>query len=362
MSDSVYQAFFTAVFIVVFIVATTITVTLFNATVDYSEKAFEYGKLTATDSVVETTGDIENYNVVSGTELLTYYYNYYDNDKYGNIKPNDQYIFKDIANIDIRKNYILEYVGYNDGDNKATIKVSEINLEVVKPGEGYVEEVIKGPSTPKLYSSYSLENADGSVRKVPQNAQIDFYAFSEPEKSTINNSIKEYIWTIKYDENDGRDIYTVTLPADKDNYGYFDSSISGVDASQFIFKTGKNKISVQAVDKLGYKSKVISKIIEVGFNNPSVKIASYDVLNNGTINTNDSSEVSIDLKAYANSKNQKGYITKYEWYINNKETPINSAVSSSFKSTFAKGTHKIYVKVTDNYNTQSWASFSFVVN
>ena len=132
MSDSVYQAFFTAVFIVIFIAATTITVTLFTSAMDYSEKAFEYGKLTSSDSIVETNANVENYNIISGSELLTYYYNYVDDDKYGYTKPNEDYIFLNIEKlekIDVIKKYYLEYIGFNEKKNKGIIEVKEFKEE-----------------------------------------------------------------------------------------------------------------------------------------------------------------------------------------------------------------------------------------
>lgn len=134
MSDSIYQMFFTGVFIFVFVIATTITITLFTTVTTYSEKAYEYGKLTSNDSIIEVSSDVKDYNIVSGTELLSYKYNYVDNNKYGDQKPDENYIFtlgdkvlnSKNFNIDLTKNYILEYVGYTAENKIPTINIREL--------------------------------------------------------------------------------------------------------------------------------------------------------------------------------------------------------------------------------------------
>ncbi len=82
MEDSAYNSLMMGVYIVIFVMATSITIYLFSSTIEFAEKAYEYGKLSTGDSIVEVPVNTI-YNTVTGAELLTYYYNYKSPDKYG---------------------------------------------------------------------------------------------------------------------------------------------------------------------------------------------------------------------------------------------------------------------------------------
>ncbi len=135
MEDSGFSAMFIAVYVFIFIAATSITVFLFLATINFSEEAYEFGKLTSADSVVET--NVENTeNTITGAELLTYYYNFVSDDKYGSgieggtsLNPASDFIFRYGANtlaltdIVYDATYILRYSSVNTATGKITITV-----------------------------------------------------------------------------------------------------------------------------------------------------------------------------------------------------------------------------------------------
>lgn len=123
MEDSAYNSLMIGVYVLVFIAASTITIFLFTSTVKFADNAYEYGRKTTGDSIVETSG-APKYRTVTGAELLTYYYNYISQDKYGTAPPQN-YTFvgtgslnlNSISNIDLSRTYIITYQTANTGQN-----------------------------------------------------------------------------------------------------------------------------------------------------------------------------------------------------------------------------------------------------
>lgn len=126
MEDSAYNGIMIGVYVFIFIIATGLTIYLFSTVVKFADKAYEYGKVTTGDSVIETTA-ASPYNTVTGAELLTYYYNYKSPDKYGTATAIN-YDFSNLALADIKfdHTYTLIYESADSGRNPV-ITVKDIS-------------------------------------------------------------------------------------------------------------------------------------------------------------------------------------------------------------------------------------------
>lgn len=344
MSDSVYQALFTAVYVIIFVIATTITLNLFNSANSYAESAYEYGKLTSDDSVIEVESISDNSNVISGTEMFTYYYNYVSNDKYGENEAKSDYKFEGAINgIKFDKDYELVYKSKVSDTNEVVIDVKETNeTSTDVDGDGDVENSNK-PTIPDIKAyRYDIEN------NLPANTEITFSAKSEVTISPITNQIGEYRWTVICDGNIEEE-YT---------------SVGKKGEFKYIFTKNEKdyQLKVVAIDLLGNEQEKTVNI-RTGYLNPSVSIVEVNnkVINGGSVNINSEFGTSLEFSPYANSNNQNGRITKYAWYVN-EQLKLETSNPNSFKYTFGTGNNKVKLKVKDSYNKESEVEFNFIVN
>ena len=75
MGDSAYQAIYTGVYVFVFIIAMSATIYLFMTIIDYAELSYNYGN-TALDSNLIENIPTTKYQLLTGSDVITYYYNY----------------------------------------------------------------------------------------------------------------------------------------------------------------------------------------------------------------------------------------------------------------------------------------------
>lgn len=340
MSDSIYQALFTAVYVVIFIAAATITVSLFNTTITYAEDAYNYGKITSNDSVIETTAFVDSYNVISGTEMLTYYYNYVENNKYGTTSES-KYVFDGIDGIEMDENYILEYASTNSSTGITTIKVTKTDILSVDVDSDSATSSSNDPSIPNVWASkYDLDE------NIPAKTLVTFYATSQVTVSPITNSIQEYKWTVSYNG--------VQLTS------YTSSGTEGTFSYTFTNNEAEYILTVTAIDKLGNEStKTIT--ITTGYLTPTVAIyeANSKVISGGSVNINSEFGANLNFKASANSNNPSGSITSYQWSVNGVK---QSETSSTLNYTFEPGYNNVSVIVTDSFGLEKETNFYFTVN
>lgn len=137
MGDSAYQAIYTGVYVFVFIIAMSATIYLFMTIIDYAELSYNYGN-TALDSNLIENIPTTKYQLLTGSDVITYYYNYVKKDKYEGSESDTKYnveIFNSsgtkiineaaIKNIKYDQKYKLEFVSENN-NGVATIRITEV--------------------------------------------------------------------------------------------------------------------------------------------------------------------------------------------------------------------------------------------
>ena len=137
MGDSAYQAIYTGVYVFVFIIAMSATIYLFMTIIDYAELSYNYGN-TALDSNLIENIPTTKYQLLTGSDVITYYYNYVKKDKYEGSESDTKYnveifnssgtkIINEVAikNIKYDQKYKLEFVSENN-NGVATIRITEV--------------------------------------------------------------------------------------------------------------------------------------------------------------------------------------------------------------------------------------------
>lgn len=81
MEESAYDALYTAAYIFVFIAALTVTLYLFNSIQEFSEIAYDFNRNKA-DGATSINLPVKGNRLLTGEEVLPYYYNYIKNDLY----------------------------------------------------------------------------------------------------------------------------------------------------------------------------------------------------------------------------------------------------------------------------------------
>ncbi len=137
MGDSAYQAIYTGVYVFVFIIAMSATIYLFMTIIDYAELSYNYGN-TALDSNLIENIPTTKYQLLTGSDVITYYYNYVKKDKYEGSESDTKYnveIFNSsgakiidetkIRDIKYDQKYKLEFMSENN-KGVATIRITEV--------------------------------------------------------------------------------------------------------------------------------------------------------------------------------------------------------------------------------------------
>lgn len=81
MEESTSQAIYTGVYVLVFIMSLTITLYLFGSIIDFSDLAYEYNVKSEDNSTI-IDAPAEANRLLTGEEVLSYYYNYVKHDLY----------------------------------------------------------------------------------------------------------------------------------------------------------------------------------------------------------------------------------------------------------------------------------------
>jgi hypothetical protein len=143
MEDSSYEALYMGAYIFVFVIAITITIYLFSSISELSEKAYEYGRAKV-DLAVSENVPIENAVILSGSEVISYYFNYIKKDLYSNkptknyytvtiqtktelLKEGSAYSYEQVKNlIGLSNKYTLKYESKNE-----STKLANVTLKVI---------------------------------------------------------------------------------------------------------------------------------------------------------------------------------------------------------------------------------------
>ena len=153
MEESAYEALFTGTYIFVFIIALTVTLYLFNSIMDFSELAYEFNN-TVEDKSTIINAPVEANRLLTGEEVLSYYYNYVRHDLYTEKKSpinynvtisglnNEQLATKTLYQvaeaIGINDKFILYYRGAEYDENG----VKNIDIEIKKATQEQIDALV----------------------------------------------------------------------------------------------------------------------------------------------------------------------------------------------------------------------------
>lgn len=154
MEESAYQALFTGTYIFVFIISLTVTLYLFNSITDFADLAYEFNTAVSDNSTI-INAPVEANRLLSGEEVISYYYNYIKHDLYtekespvnynvtisgiGNINELSNKSLSYVASkIGIENKYILHYKGAAyDAEGK-----KNIDIEIVKATQEQIDAIL----------------------------------------------------------------------------------------------------------------------------------------------------------------------------------------------------------------------------
>lgn len=154
MENSAYEALYTGAYILVFIMALTVALYLFNSINDFADLAYEFNT-TVEDKSTIINAPTEANILLTGEEVLSYYYNYVKHDLYTekeslinyNVKifksPTAELNYEELKNLPLNEiakkigmdnKYILKYeTAEYDGDKKnITISLTQATPEQIE--------------------------------------------------------------------------------------------------------------------------------------------------------------------------------------------------------------------------------------
>lgn len=153
MEESAYEALFTGTYIFVFIIALTVTLYLFNSIMDFSELAYEFNT-TVEDKSTIINAPVEANRLLTGEEVLSYYYNYVRHDLYtekespinynvtisglNNTQLASMSLFQVAQAIGVNDKFILYYRGAEyDANGK-----KNIDIEIKKATQAQIDALV----------------------------------------------------------------------------------------------------------------------------------------------------------------------------------------------------------------------------
>ncbi len=160
MEESAFNAIYIGIYVFVFIIAVTATMFLYNSISDYADLAYEYSHNIDGEPLI-IGSEAQRNKIITGSEVVNYYYNYVKKDKYNetdeidyivsinlngknetpNMLVNTDLTYKELVQqIGISDNYILEYVGQT-ADGKGIINISKITSFTDEGGDTLQDEI-----------------------------------------------------------------------------------------------------------------------------------------------------------------------------------------------------------------------------
>lgn len=94
--ENVNEAIYIGIYTMIFVIALTLTMFLFSSLMSYSDRAYEYMHSMNNNGVI-MNAPANRYLLLNGQEVVSYYYNYIQKDKY----LNKDYDDKTIVNINL---------------------------------------------------------------------------------------------------------------------------------------------------------------------------------------------------------------------------------------------------------------------
>ncbi len=130
--ENVNEAIYMAVYTLIFVMALSLTIFLFSSLMDYSDEAYEYMHSLNNDGIV-LNAPVNRHLLLTGQEVISYYFNYIQKDKYLNKNYDD----KTVVSINLNtKNDSPSYLTQDDLTYKEVVeKIGITGKYVLTVGE-----------------------------------------------------------------------------------------------------------------------------------------------------------------------------------------------------------------------------------
>lgn len=160
MEESAFNAIYIGIYVFIFVIAVTATIFLYNSISNYADLSYEFSHKVDSGALI-VGSEVGRNKIISGEEVINYYYNYIKKDKYEN-NNNSNYIvsinlngknqtqnlldntdmtYKElIQKIGVTNKYLVEYVKETK-DGKAVINITRVTSAVNENGETLEEEI-----------------------------------------------------------------------------------------------------------------------------------------------------------------------------------------------------------------------------
>lgn len=89
--ENANEAIYIGIYTMIFVIALSLTIFLFSSLMDYTDQAYDFMHEQSNDAVM-VTGEINRHLILSGQEVLSYYFNYIKKDRYSDNTVNSNVI------------------------------------------------------------------------------------------------------------------------------------------------------------------------------------------------------------------------------------------------------------------------------
>ncbi len=137
--ENANEAIYLGVYTMIFVIAMSLTIFLFSSLMDYTDEAYDYMHK-ATDDSVNITANINRHLILTGQEVLSYYYNYIKKDNFSDKDYNSNVVVSINLNTKNEAPLMLEKdnISYKDLLNK----IGASNKYILTVGSNTTENII----------------------------------------------------------------------------------------------------------------------------------------------------------------------------------------------------------------------------
>lgn len=89
--ENANEAIYIGIYTLIFVMALSLTIFLFSSLMSYTDEAYDYIHQQANDAVT-ITGEVNRHLILTGQEVVSYYYNYVKKDRYSDENVNSDTI------------------------------------------------------------------------------------------------------------------------------------------------------------------------------------------------------------------------------------------------------------------------------
>lgn len=159
MGENATEGIFIAVYIFVFIVALSATITMFYMINNYAELSYEYGKNVENSGTLIENVPTSTYRIVTGSEVISYYFNYIKNNSGSEYKYNITVLDQtgndefpktkfNVVNTNLKYNEVLKYINPVDiyyleyvSTKEDVYGKTQINITIKKANQDELQQI-----------------------------------------------------------------------------------------------------------------------------------------------------------------------------------------------------------------------------